>query len=231
VILLKRIKHAIKVLFSKDIVLNLAMDEAFKLFRKSDLSFFVQIGSNDGRKNDPLYFHIIREGWKGILVEPDPINFIKLKETYKTQPGLIFENIGLSSESGNFLFYKIASVTPDEPQWYDQIGSFDQATFLKNISYETGLLKRIEAILLPVVTFDELLARHAIEKVDLLKVDAEGFDYRILCSIDFKKYSLRVIIFEGEWMTQFELREIIERIRSFHYQLYCCGGDYIAIRR
>lgn len=228
--LLIRIKHSIKLLFSKDLVPDLSIDESLKLVRKPDISFFVQIGSNDGKKNDPLYFHIIQKGWKGILVEPDPINFAKLKETYKEQPGLAFENIGISNAGGNLLFYRIRGVA-DDPPWYDQIGSFDQATFLKNISYGTGLEKRIEAVALPVLTFDELTARHNVKKIDLLQVDAEGFDYRILRSIDFRKYAVRLIIFEAEWMTQFELREISEHLMSLHYQLYRSGGDYIAILR
>ena len=73
------------------------------------------------------------------------------------------------------------------------------------------------------------MATHAIEKVDLIQVDAEGFDYRILNSIDFKKHGVRLIIFEVEWLTQFELREIVGRLRNFQYQLYSCGGDYITI--
>jgi FkbM family methyltransferase len=228
---LKRIKNSIRVLFSKDIVFDLSIDDALGIVGRSNIRYFVQIGSNDGKKNDPLYAHIIHGSWKGILVEPDPMIFRKLKETYKMQSGLIFENVGIAPERGELVFYKLKNVTSEEPIWYDQIGSFDHPTFMKNISHGRDLEIRVETMALPVITFDDLVSRHPVGKVDLLHMDTEGFDYRILRSIDFKKYPIRLIIFEAEWMTQFELREIIEWLRRFQYRLYRCGGDYIAISR
>lgn len=230
-LIIKRIKKAIKALFSKNVVFDLSIDEALRLAGESNIRFFVQIGSNDGKKNDPLYSYIRDRGWKGILVEPDPNNFIKLKESYNDLSGLIFENTGIAPESGTLVFYKLKQISTDEPAWYDQIGSFDEATFQKNISYIKGLDNRIEKISLPVLTFEDLMAKHRAENVDLLQLDTEGFDYRILRSIDFRKYPVRLIIFETEWMSQFELRELVAWLRNLRYQIFCSGGDHIAIRK
>ncbi|HET6992529.1 MAG TPA: hypothetical protein VFJ43_14445, partial [Bacteroidia bacterium] len=62
---------------------------------ESNIKTFVQIGSNDGKKNDPLHSYIRKNGWKGILVEPDPANFKKLVSYYSQVNGLIFENLGI----------------------------------------------------------------------------------------------------------------------------------------
>ena len=216
-------------LLSKDMVFELSFEEALRLVGRTNIRFFVQVGSNDGKKNDPLYPYVLRDGWKGILVEPDPVNFQNLQKTYSQHSGLIFENVGIAPVNGELLFYKIKEVTTGEPVWYDQLGSFDQHTFLKNISYQKDLINRVETLVLPVITFDELLAKHAIEHVDLLHIDAEGFDYRILRSINFERHPVRLLIFEGEWMTQFELKEIIKYLRRFSYSIYRSGSDYIAI--
>ena len=149
-LILKRLKKAIKALFSQNMVFDLSIEEALHYVGESHIRFFVQVGSNDGKKNDPLYTHIRQKGWKGILVEPDPINFTKLKETYNNQSGLIFENTGIAPESGTLVFYKLRQISSQEPEWYDQIGSFDEGTFRKNISYINGLDKRTETIILPV---------------------------------------------------------------------------------
>src|SRR4051812_3099016 len=49
---------------------------------KRDEVFFVQIGSNDGKRNDPIHdLAIGNESWNGLFVEPVPQLFEKLKET------------------------------------------------------------------------------------------------------------------------------------------------------
>src|SRR5450755_3498299 len=67
----RRLKKAIKTLISKDTILNIPIDGIFKMVGESNIKTFIQIGSNDGRKNDPLYKYIRKNAWKGILVEPD----------------------------------------------------------------------------------------------------------------------------------------------------------------
>ena len=198
---------------------------------QSNIKSFVQIGSNDGKKNDPLHRYIIKNGWKGILVEPDPSNFEKLQSNYSQASGLIFENLGIAPERGEMLFYKINQITDDEPAWYDQVGSFDKSTFTKNISYGQELEKRMITETLPVITFDDLLQKNKFGKVDLLHTDTEGFDYKILRSINFAEHEIKLVIFEGEWMTQFELSEIIQYLRKHNYRIFRSGADYAGLKK
>ena len=51
--------------------------------------FFVQIGANDGRIDDPIYKLISRYRLKGLLVEPVPDFFESLVETYKDNSQLL----------------------------------------------------------------------------------------------------------------------------------------------
>ncbi len=69
--------------------------------------FFIQIGSNDGQTGDPIHSYIMKYHWKGILIEPIPFLFKRLKKTYENQNGLIFENIAISEKDGNKIFYRI----------------------------------------------------------------------------------------------------------------------------
>jgi len=227
---IKRIKEAIKTLVSKDTILNTPIDGIIQMVGESNIKTFVQIGSNDGRKNDPLHPYVVRNRWQGILVEPDPANFKKLTTNYSQAKELIFENLGIGPERGELLFYKLKDITEQEPGWYDQVGSFDRETFLKNIHYGRDLEKRMTAEPLPVITFEDLLQKNNFAKVDLLHIDTEGFDYKILRSIDFAAHDIRVIIFEGEWMTQFELRELIQYLKKYGYRIFRCGGDYAGVK-
>lgn len=52
---------------------------------------FIQIGANDGLRNDPVREFIIRDRWQGILVEPLPAVFAMLQHNYAyaRNPGLL----------------------------------------------------------------------------------------------------------------------------------------------
>jgi FkbM family methyltransferase len=227
----KKLKSSITSLLSHVMIVNIPLDELFQMAGESTIKTFVEIGANDGKKNDPLYYYIKKYGWIGILVEPDPANFKKLKENYRGVEGLIFENMGIGPEPGEMLFYKIKNITDQEPGWYDQVGSFDKKTFLKNISYGKGLDQRIVAEPLTVIRFDELLEKNNFPDVDLLHIDAEGFDYRILRSIDFAKNNIRMVLFESEWMTKAEMKEIVQYLRRHHYRVVRSGIDYAGVKK
>ena len=156
---LKRIKESIKTLISKDMILDIPMDRIIKIAGEANIKTFVQIGSNDGIKNDPLHRYIKKNNWKGILVEPDKANFTKLRDNYSQMNGLLFENVGIGPERGEMLFYRLKDITDSEPGWYDQVGSFDKETFIKNIEYGKELDKRIITDSLPVITFCDLASK------------------------------------------------------------------------
>src|SRR4051812_40969419 len=122
-LLVRKLKQAIKTLVSADTILDIPLKEFFKLTGESNIKTFVQIGSNDGKKNDPLFYYVKRNRWKGILVEPDPANFKKLLNNYMDTEGLIFENVGIGPAAGDLLFYRLGNITDQEPGWYDQVGS------------------------------------------------------------------------------------------------------------
>ena len=48
---------------------------------------------------------------------------------------------------------------------------------------------------------DELLSRNNVQKVDLLHIDCEGFDYVILQQFDFTALRPRIVLFEQKHLT------------------------------
>jgi hypothetical protein len=63
--------------------------------------FFIQIGAYDGRKGDPIYELVRVNRCSGILVEPQPDIFERLKQNYAGFSGLAFEQAAIVEE-GNF---------------------------------------------------------------------------------------------------------------------------------
>ena len=63
--------------------------------------FFVQIGANDGVRNDPLWETVTRLRLRGLLVEPVPDLFARLKANYSDCPNLLFEQAAVAHRAGN----------------------------------------------------------------------------------------------------------------------------------
>jgi FkbM family methyltransferase len=163
--------------------------------------FFVQIGANDGIMEDPIHDFIIRYGWKGILVEPQKKEFERLKKTYESQSGLIFENLAIAKKTGTTNLYRlkddlvteqrlsgVATITP----WIGEIGKI--SWFGKK---DVGL-KRSDIIKEKVdcITFSDLMKKYAVTRIDLLQIDAEGYDFEIIKTVNFDQLRPRIIQFE-----------------------------------
>ncbi len=172
----------------------------------------VQIGAFVGSTdNDPLHGFLTRvlparaaEAAPiptAVLVEPVGEYFALLREAYAGVPGVRFEQAAIAERAGLRDFFRLGAdpVAHGLPAWLSQLGSLrpDRMTALWD-HYERGhrpdsarLTDFYEAhkVVEPVtcLTFEMLLQRHGVTHVDLLQIDAEGYDYDILRSINFSR--------------------------------------------
>jgi FkbM family methyltransferase len=178
----------------------------------------VQIGAFVGdTSNDPLY-RFVRQSEPGsgsvvVLVEPVREFYEQLVRNYAGVEAARFENVAVAAEAGLRDFYRLG-VDPTRhghSEWLLQLGSLreDRMTSLWN-AYEIDPAARdfylahrvVEQV--ECVTFEQLAARHGIQRVDLLQIDAEGSDYEILRSIDFARHLPRFVNYERVLMGETE---------------------------
>jgi hypothetical protein len=76
--------------------------------------FFVQIGAHDGHSYDPIGPYVRKFQWRGLLIEPQPAVFAKLKEHYAGQSNLIFENVAIAEQEGSLTLYCFKNASPDD---------------------------------------------------------------------------------------------------------------------
>ena len=67
---------------------------------------FIQVGANDGFRGDPIRRMVQKYNWSGILIEPLPDIYEKLKENYKDQEGLIFENAAIHRSKKEVVMFR-----------------------------------------------------------------------------------------------------------------------------
>lgn len=170
--------------------LNLILEN---LFKSNLISTLIQIGANDGLRFDNLNSFVKKYKPNVIFVEPIKSNFINLKKNYSNQENLFFENSAIST---NNKINNIFKVKETSLKHYDDhvigLSSFDKNHLLKHgVKRRDIIQEKIQSI-----SIIDLLKKYSIKNLDLLFIDAEGYDGEII--IDFIKYSkLRpILIFE-----------------------------------
>ncbi len=143
--------------------------------------FFVEVGANDGINLDPLHRLIVENKWHGILVEPDKKTFERLKENYKNNFNLVFENCAISDKDGEVDLF---------------CGTTDLHYSLSYKHAEWMFDVTPQAIAVPSLRLSSLLDKHSIEKVDLLMIDVEGYDFIVLKTFPYTKIKPKVVRLE-----------------------------------
>jgi len=199
--------------------------------------YFIQIGAFDGVTNDPLCAFIRAHHLRGLLVEPQKGPFLALQENYRDQPQLKFLNAAISAQDGVRKFYTVRSDAAGLPGWSQQIGSFNLEHLLKhkNGVPDYGItegIPNIEELIqvqeVETLCFDTLLNKADARKVDLLQIDAEGYDYELIKLINFKRLKPRILHYEHMHLSEADRRNCEQYLKDQGYQINHGFADTIA---
>jgi len=193
---------------------------------------FVKVGANDGITGDPCSDILIAAtNWKGLLIEPVPYCFDRLRANFQDQRRFRFEQIAIGASAGEAPFYYVDSnaihCIPSLPTWFDQLGSFDKEHILKHLD---GVLKPfIIECKIQVCPLADALARNGIQEVHLLHVDTEGHDCEVLKSLDFAKCTPLLIFVEHKHLPEANKTQMLHLLQEHGYSVRDCGSDYFAV--
>ena len=76
------------------------------------------------------------------------------------------------------------------------------------------------------ITFNDLIKKYKVKKIDLLHIDTEGYDYEILKTLDFK-IKPNMILFEHKNLGK-NKRKAWKLLRNKGYKLFKVAGDTLA---
>ncbi len=198
--------------------------------------FALQIGAMDGVRFDPLHQLIRRHGWHALLVEPLPDSFAALKRHYADVPGITFANCAIGDAPGMLPLYHVPpEVVQAEgfPSWVLGISSLSrehveaQEVFFQRSGFQ-DLMRYVRTVAVEVVTLRTLLDRHGSPRVDVLQIDAEGYDYKVLRQWDFSLGRPSIVNFERARLSAQGKTLSVELLLSQGYALYQHGLDVTA---
>ena len=195
-----------------------------KIFEKVDIKCVIQVGANDGKRFDELTRFIEKDIYKCILIEPIPRYFEELKKTFSDLNNVQFENSVMSENNEISSLY---AVKDDCLKYYDEhikaISSFNLQHLIKH-----GVKKKhINEVKVSSINFEKLINKYNLKNIDLLYVDAEGYDGKIV--LDFFRSSSfsPVIIFEYIHIDTLTFKEVIKSLKERNYYYFTLNENLI----
>jgi len=186
------------------------------------MGFFVEVGSCDFDTCEQL----IKNGWKGLVIEPVKFYFDKLPR-YDT---IIYENIAIDSKNGQSVIHYI------DPKHIKDIAKWEKgiSSLLSSggpLSYSSNQkIHRFKNPLKQVVqtyTLNRICEKHNIKNIDFLKIDTEGHDLKVLKSIDLNNINVKMIKLEHKHLVA---ADIINHLKQYNYLIYQEKDDIYAIK-
>jgi len=153
---------------------------------------FIDIGAHDGESLSNTYILEKEFGWNGICIEPMPHEYQKLIEcrNCKTYNCAIYDKNGIE---------KFTMVQSDG--YPDMLSGITKDITFKHMN---GILSESERLKAPLKIIDvetrvlnEILEENNIYHIDVLSIDTEGAELKILKSIDYNKFFIDLIIYEN----------------------------------
>ncbi len=193
---------------------------------------FIQIGANDGQFQDPLYPWIRRYPWRGVLVEPQPTMYVKLVDLHASRSAQIsIKRAVVADRRGKATLWTLADV-PNMPADASLFASLDRNTIIRNArSYLPDFEKQLVSSEVDACTIDDLMRECGIGELDLLQIDAEGFDFKIIKTIDFARCRPQVLNYEHANLTPDDQRACRTYLAGFGYSFVSSYvGDTVACR-
>jgi FkbM family methyltransferase len=176
----------------------------------------VQIGANDGSTGDPLLPFFASTRWRAVLVEPIPRLNEALRARYAGRPEVAIERCAISDRDGHTEIFRLPD-DPQSPAWFQQLASLDRSVLAKHGHSIPDIESRIVAETVPTLTVASLLRRHSLTRIDLLVIDTEGHDYRILRQFDLGSLRPLIVMFEHQHLSEADKAAAFALLRAHRY--------------
>ncbi len=149
-----------------------------QIFKKKINGFYVDVGCQHPIKNNNTYL-LYKRGWRGVNIDLDTVN-IDLFNFFRPNDNNINAAISNKIEVKELFYYHQKSPINTLDQ---NISSKQNAKIEKKVKIQTNTLSNI---------LDKII----IKKIDVLSIDVEGYELKVLKGLNFEKYRPDVIIVE-----------------------------------
>lgn len=213
-------------LYRPECLRNLQFDDVICrfMFERGPACNFIQIGAYDGISTDPLNRYITRCGWRGVMLEPQPGPAAELRRLYQGNADIVVLEAAVDSTRATRTLYTV--VGDVLPVWAGGMASFDRGQILRQDYLFPGIESMIRELPVASVTFQDVIGAHpAAQHIDLLQIDAEGADGRILSLFPFDQQKPPIVHWEIKNMTTHQQEDALDLLCGHGYRIARSGGE------
>jgi FkbM family methyltransferase len=198
----------------------------------------IQVGANDGRQMDPLRWLRLDPNWHSWLLEPNPIVYRNLKYNTRKEPHTTCLPLALGDRPGRLPLHVVdPHLAPANLRRFldvSLLSSLDLNSLLRSLQEydqdENKVRTWIKSVEVPVVDWTQLLNDEVGATPDLVVVDAEGYDLKLLSSFPLERCRPTAILFEHHWMEETDMTKLHRHLKSHDYRLFCYEMDTVAVQ-
>lgn len=191
----------------------------------------VQIGTNRAHDDITEMVNLYKDHIeKLILVEPLKIHHEAIRACYKEQKEVHIESLAITDNTElkelTFYYHK-----EDGPAFL--VAGTSKEHILKHSIYNPHWTEEgIVTLKVPCITLNQLFDKHNLTDIDVLYIDVEGLDDKLIYSLDFDKYNITNIIYEhlhidGEKTIKFLENKGYSTIRNYGHD----GWSHAAVKQ
>ncbi|MEM1275845.1 MAG: FkbM family methyltransferase [Pseudomonadota bacterium] len=195
----------------------------------------MQVGANDGQSQDPVRALLTDATLEieAALIEPLPPQFKALDALYQGAKGVRCFNCAISASGANLPFYVVQGA--DRHEEFSLVASFDRVSVETSVqmmaaSPEERAALSIETIDVPCRTVRQIAEDMRWDEIDVLVVDAEGYDQIIVATALNDGFLPRLIVCEIVFFTPAQFTAFTQDLRKRGYQIARSGQDLFAMR-
>lgn len=204
----------------------------------NELKKFIVIGAFDGESHDNFFERVKQKNSKNankiIFVEPIKKYYDILVQNALSinDSEVICENIGISDKNEDVTMVSVnPSALHKYPSYIEGCACVvENGTpiniFIQQIEDEDLIYENLSCI-----TFNDLIYRHNFSDVDFLQIDTEGYDERIVKSIDFNSCDIKFIKFEKFYLTEDFINGFTLKLEHLDYVTYSDEMNYYFLKK
>ncbi|MCB9828359.1 MAG: FkbM family methyltransferase [Planctomycetes bacterium] len=205
---------------------NLQLEDLLALQRARSVDFTaLVVGAFDGDTNDPTAHFIQQHASRAVFVEPQPGPASLLRERISDPARFSVVQAAVDRRVGTRTLYVVRQDVGGLPAWTEQIASFDIEHLRKHAVDVPRITDAIEAVPISTVTFESLLDDEAVQHLDLLQLDAEGFDAQLLAWFPWHRLRPGLVHYEVVHMASIDREQLGARFESMGYRVFPGEGD------
>lgn len=205
------------------------------LINKKKINKILQIGANDGKSDDFLYKSFNKD-LKAILLEPMEDAYASLQKNYKLFHKVKCLNLALDIKDHEKKFFSVnpkysefykKKYNDKNVEWLNILSSFHREHLVKHGIKEKHIIsKNIQCI-----SFKSLIEKYDYQDLDLLIIDAEGYDCTLVNNFIETVDMRPLIIFEWIHGKDDEVNKLLKKLIENNYEFFKIGRDLLCFQK